>query len=245
MRHRNLSGTGDAGVDVSADDTRSADGDSASTRNDIPTIRVQVTSSASPDRTVTAMRRAGSVSPCRQHRGGDSSEHLGRSAVQYMRGPTPSRSPDRPDSDSGSACDRLRSSFSPDRRVGVVCGMTKSADRRVATAAVFPERRAVHSPDRLAKAPDAVPIENAQDYRRNAVHSKCRLYTSPERRRSDTAGPRRVAVVPECPRLHMASRRVTSAERARVVSNPIRRSLYSLTGPQDSTEHRLRGARHW
>ena len=41
-RHRHLSGTGDAGVDVSADDTPSADGDSASTHNDSPTIRVQV-----------------------------------------------------------------------------------------------------------------------------------------------------------------------------------------------------------
>ena len=196
----------------------------------------QVTPRGSPDRTVTAMRRAESLSPCRQHRGGDSAEHLGRSAVQYMRGPTPSRSPDRPDSDSGSACERQRSSFSPDRRVGVVCGMAKSADRRVATAAVFPERRGVHSPDRLAKAPDAVPIENAQDYRRNAVDRKCR--------RADAAGPRRVAIVPECPRLTMANRRVTSAERARVM-NPTRRSLYSLAGSQDSTEHRMRGARHW
>lgn len=262
VRHRNP--TGDAGHTVAMDDvpcpgdlvgSRVSQFDSATDKVTIVPGQSDTShTSSSPNHRLSRRRaecvsepferRSSSSSPTCPFHGFGSPERHGRSAGigDCIRGP--SKSPERfaRAGTVGSASGRLHSSNSHDRRVGVVCG-NKSPERRVATAAVLPERRLSVSPERLASNLADSRFNTSPDRLRLAVSPNClRLHTSPERRR--------VAVVPECPRLHTSPdcrrlavspdcprlgtspgrRRLTSAERHRQAGSLDRRVAYGLTG---------------
>ena len=196
-RHRNPSG--DAEYAVAMDDApHSTDIGGSQTNHgdsitDVPVVQGR-SSSSSPDRYrgVAKNHTHISFSPECESK---STELADITAGSGGIARAPPKSPERA-ATVGSACERLRSSASPDRRVGHVIALNPP----IAASANFSPRTtriARLSPERPSQNREATPVDTSTE--RLTVSSEF-LHRSPNRIHMPQEARHRVAVVPECPR---------------------------------------------